>query len=341
MRIWRRLCTLLLVLGAAGTATAQRTSLKIATIAPDGSVWMEEARASGDELERRTDGRVRLRFYPGGTMGSDELVLRKMRIGQLHGGVVLAGALGSVDRDMELYNLPLLFRSDDEVDYVRSRMDGRLIAEIADDGLLAFGLVETGFVYLMSSKPTRSFEDLGGRKAWIPEGDPISKAIADAVGLSPVPLAISDVLTGLQTGLVDTVAAPPVGAVALQWFTKASYVTDLPISYVYGSIILSDSAFERLDEADQVIVREVLSDLSNRLDHRARDDNRDAREALAKQGVTFVSPTDAARVRWAEVAAEATRTLIERNDYDRGLLDQINRLLEELRARQGGAAGGT
>ena len=111
---------------------------------------------------------------------------------------------------------------------------------------MAFGLTETGFTYLMSAKPTRTFDDLKGRKAWMMQDDPVSLAIVEAAGLSPVPLPISDVLTGLQTGLIDTVAAPPVGAIALQWFTKAKYLTDLPITYVCGTTVVSAKAFNRM-----------------------------------------------------------------------------------------------
>ncbi len=317
-----------------GPLHAQRsTRLKIATIAPDGTFWMEEARRAGDEISRRTDGRVTVRLYPGGTMGSDDMVLRKMRIGQLQGGAVLAGSLARLDPDVELYNLPLLFRSYGEVDHVRSRMDHRLVGELVDDGLISFGLIETGFVYLMSSKSIRTFAELEGRKAWVPENDPISKAIVDALGLAPVPLAISDVLTGLQTGLVDTVAAPPVGAVALQWFTKAHYLTDLPITYVYGSFVLTERALRQIGDADRQVVREVLGGLAAELDRRTRTDTEQAREALRRQGVTFVTPTPETEARWEEVAAEATELLIQRQNYDRDLLAELRRLLDEYRAR--------
>jgi TRAP-type C4-dicarboxylate transport system substrate-binding protein len=325
--------TLLILM--AGVAHAQRpVRLKVATLAPEGTFWMEEARRASDEISRRTDGRVALRLYPGGTMGSDDMVLRKMRIGQLHGGAVLTGSLSRLDPDVELYNLPLLFRSYDEVDHVRRRMDHRLIGELVDDGLVSFGLIETGFVYLMSSKAIRTFAELEGRKAWVPENDPIGKAIVDALGLAPVPLSISDVLTGLQTGLVDTVAAPPVGAVALQWFTKTPFVTDLPITYVYGSFVLTERALEQIGDVDRVVVREVLVGLASELDRRTRTDNEQAREALQRQGVTFVTPTPETEARWEEVAAEATELLIERQDYDREILAELRRLLEEYRARQ-------
>ena len=133
------------------------------------------------------------RFYPGGTMGTDSAVLRKIRIGQLHGGVVLAGSLADIDPDMEIYSLPLLFRSNGEVDYVRERMDQILIDGLEAKGFVSFGLTETGFTYLMSAKPTRTFDDLKGRKAWMMQDDPVSLAIVEAAGLSPVPLPISDV----------------------------------------------------------------------------------------------------------------------------------------------------
>jgi len=267
-------------------------------------------------------------------MGSDQAILRKIRIGQLHGGVLLAGTLSAIDPNLELYNLPLLFRSHEEVDHLRARFDKILLARLADHGYLAFGLIETGFVYLMSAESTRSFADLKGRKTWVPEGDPIARSIANAAGLSAVPLAISDVLTGLQTGLIDTVAAPPVGAVALQWFTKAKYVTDLPATYVYGAILLGDRAFRGVSPEDQIVVREVLAEVSATLNRGSRQDNLRAREALVKQGVSFVSPTQEARVRWREVAAEATNELAKEQRYDPELLSELQEYLQRYRAEQ-------
>lgn len=325
---------------AATAATAQQVQLKVATLAPDGSKWMTAARRAADEISTRTGGRVAIRFYPGGTMGTDQAVLRKMRIGQLHGGAILIGCLTDVEPNVELYNLPLLFHNYAEVDAVRAVFDKRLLGMLADKGFEAFGFVETGFVYLMSTRAVGSFADLEGRKIWMPEGDGISQAIADAADLSPVPLAIADVLTGLQTGLIDTVGAPPVGAVALQWFTKATYVTDLPVTYVYGTLVIAEEAMERLTPADREVVREVLTGAMGELDRSAREDTDQARRALIQQGVTFIQPNEETRSRWSSVAAEATQTLVGRQHYDRALLGEIRKVLEEHRAGRGPAAGG-
>jgi TRAP-type C4-dicarboxylate transport system substrate-binding protein len=326
--------TFLIALLIAPTVGAQSVRLKIATMAPDGTLWMKEMQKAADEIEERTDGRVTFRFYPGGTMGTDTAVLRKIRIGQLHGGVILSGSLADIDPDFEIYSLPLLFRSYGEVDFVRKNMDQVLIDGLAEKGFVAFGLTETGFTYLLSAKPTRTFEDLKGRKTWMMQDDPVSLAIVEAAGLSPVPLPISDVLTGLQTGLIDTVAAPPVGAVALQWFTKAKYLTDLPITYVSGTMILSSKAFNMMRVEDQKTVAEVLGRANKTLDETSRSDNEEARRALAAQGVEFVNPTEETYEKWEEIAAAATKKLVAERNYDPASIAMIEGLVQSYRAQQ-------
>jgi TRAP-type C4-dicarboxylate transport system substrate-binding protein len=334
------LLTLFVTLGIASTVSAQSVRLKIATMAPDGTIWMKELQKAADKVEERTEGRVSFRFYPGGTMGTDSAVLRKIRIGQLHGGVVLAGSLADIDPDMEIYSLPLLFRSNGEVDFVRQRMDQFLIDGLKAKGFISFGLTETGFTYLMSTKPTRTFDELKGRKAWMMQDDPVSLAIVEAAGLSPVPLPISDVLTGLQTGLIDSVAAPAVGAIALQWFTKAKYLTDLPITYVCGTTVVSTKAFNRMSAADQKIVREVMGRANRELDAASRSDNAEARKALASQGVEFVDPTEETRAKWDEIAGAATRKLVAQRDYDPATVKMIEDLVADYRSqRPAGATG--
>jgi len=340
MRTLRFSFLLIVLLAASQWVAAQQVQLKIATIAPEGSAWVVEARKAAEEIAQRTSDRVKVRIYPGGSMGTDQAVLRKMRIGQLQGGAIIAGSLAVTVPSAELYNLPLLFHDHGEVDWVRQRFDQRLIDMLGEEGYVVFGFVETGFVYLMSSKPTRTFEDLAGRKTWLPEGDSVSRAISDAAGLSPVPLSISDVMTGLQTGLVDTVAAPPMGAVALQWFTRAKYVTNLPITYLYAAIIVSKKAFDRMSPEDQAVVSEVMGEAAATLDAGARADNSEARKALEAQGVVFIDPTEETRERWYQMAAEATRSLIEAQDYDPSLLADIQAALAEYRSQPGQGPSG-
>lgn len=334
MRLIRVTAVLLAVFTAFSAGAAQ---LKIATMAPDGSFWMTEVKRGADEIEHRTEGRVKLRIYPGGTMGDDQAVLRKMRIGQLHGGMVTGQSLASITSDLQLYGLPLFFRSYAEVDAVRAAMDDTMIKSLQNEGYRSFGLIEGGFAYILSNEPARSLDDFKGQKAWAPEGDDVADTIYEAAGLSPVPLPVSDVLTGLQTGLIDTVGGPPVAAVALQWFTRTKYLTDLPILYTYGSIIVSEKAINTIDPADRAIVQDVLESVSSNLDERTRHDNIEARDALVKQGMTIVTVPADEEDHWNQVAATATRRLEEKGRVPKALLQQARSHLETFRKDQDGS----
>ncbi|MGA7749236.1 MAG: TRAP transporter substrate-binding protein DctP, partial [Gallionella sp.] len=183
-------------------AHAQALNLKIATLAPDGTLWMQELRKGGEEIAQRTEGRVTIKFYPGGSMGSDRVVLRKIRAGQLQGGALTGGALAEIYPDVQIYNLPMLFHSYEELDYVRAHMDKEIAQGIEAHGFVTFGITDGGFAYLMSSSPLRLVDDLKNQKIWVPEGDDISRAMFETLGAPSLPLPLTDVLTGLQTGLI-------------------------------------------------------------------------------------------------------------------------------------------
>ncbi len=316
---------------------AEAAQFKIATIAPDGSFWMTEAKKAADEITARTYGRVTFRFYPGGTMGDDDAVLRKMRIGQLHGGVFLAGSFAHVVPDIRIYNLPLLFSTYDEVDAVRSTMDPMLIAELDENGYHAFGFIEGGFAYLYTKKNASTFSELEGSKAWLPENDPVGRVLVEEAAFSPVPLGLADVLTGLQTGLVDVVSGPPVAAVALQWFTKIKYAIEVPLIYTYGCMVLSDRAWSTLSGEDQKVVDEILGKMTETIDRRARQDNEGARRALEKQGVVTLIPAADTERQWQELAKRSSDRLVKELGLDRELLARIR---AEIAAVDAGSPAG-
>jgi TRAP-type C4-dicarboxylate transport system substrate-binding protein len=326
-----RIITLLLFLTLALPVSARNITFKIATAAPDGTTWMQEMRAAAKTIEQRTAGRVEFRFYPGGVMGSDKSVLRKIRIGQLHGGLITGGGLASVYSDANVYNLPFLFRNYDEVDYVRQRMDPMLIAGLKKKGYISFGFSEGGFAYMMANKPLHGIKDLEGLKVWIPEGDEISQAAFEAAGISPIPLPLADVLTGLQTGLIDTVAASPVGAIALQWHTQVSYLTDAPLMYLYGGMMVKRKAFEKLSAADQKITMEEMSKAFKRLNDQSRTDDAKAREALKAVGIKFVQPNHEEQKHWLVLGDAARDKMFQIGHLSHKTYDQLQSYLTAFR----------
>ena len=308
-------------------AFAAGATLKIAALSPEGSVWMNLLREGGERIAAATDGRVAFKFYPGGVMGDDKAVLRKMRVGQLHGAVMTAGALAQAYPDIALYNLPMLFRSGAEADYVRERLDGRLMAGLEERGFVAFGLAEVGFAYAMSQNPVTSVADAGRQKVWTPDNDPASARALQAFGVTPIPLPIVDVLGGLQTGLIDCVAAPPVGAIALQWHTRVTHVLDLPLLYIYGLLAIDKSRFDGLSAADQEVVRRVMGEMVAQVNARSRRDHEQASTALANQGLTWLSASTEEAAEWREQAHQASLRLVDEgyvsSDLHAALLEQL------------------
>jgi TRAP-type transport system periplasmic protein len=316
---------------AAAAATANAVDIKIATVAPDGSRWMQQMRAGAEEVNTRTSGRVTLKFYPGGVMGNDAQVLRKVRIGQLQGGAFTAGGLAERYSGLNLYGIPLLFNSLDEIDAVRAQLDPELAAGLDRAGFVTFGFIEGGFANLLSNEPIRSVDDMRRKKVWVPEGDAISFLAMETMGLSPSVLPVTDVLTGLQTGLIEITFASPVAALVLQWHTKVKYITDLPISYSMGVFAIEKGAYSALSAEDQRVVREVMGRYIQQLDREAREDNRKAAEVLAQSGLQTVTVNDADVAGWRKTIESIHPQLRARPDIDAALFDRLLAVLAEYR----------
>lgn len=316
------------------TLPTHAATLKIATLLPDGTSWMNMLRSGAEELEQRTEGRVKLRFYPGGVMGNDNSVLRKIRVGQLHGGALTAGGLAAIYPDIQIYSLPFLFRSLDEVDYVRKRMDPKLVAGLKKAGFISYGFSEGGFAYLMSQLPLDNVDQLLQRKIWSPEGDQISLSAFRSIGVSPVPLPLTDVLTGLQTGLIDTVGSSPSGAIALQWHTRIKHVADIPLIYLYGTLVIRDKALNKISSSDRQILREIMEERFRQINQQTRIDNQAALKALEKQGIRFFRPEEGERASWQHLIDKVEANLKREHQLDPTLFQQIQQLLADFRKGQ-------
>jgi TRAP-type transport system periplasmic protein len=332
---WRA-CAVVVLAAIALAPAAGAAELKIATIAPEGSSWMREMRKAADDVKARTEARVTLKFYGGGVMGNDKKVLRKIRVGQLDGSTFTPSALAEIYPDLSIYGLPLLFESLEEVDAVRARMDGRMRAGLEDAGFVSFGFAEGGFAKLMSNVPVRGLDDLRGRKVWVPEGDRISYSAMQALGLAPVTLPLTDVLTGLQTGLIDIVATSAVGALVLQWHTKVKYVTDFPVAYIVATLAIAKPAFDELAPADRAVVREVMEGVYARIDRENRVENEKAEAALAGAGIESTHP-DPGQVReWRRIVAESNHKEGRAGAFDVSVLGEIEAQLQTLRTAAAG-----
>lgn len=306
-------------------------TLKIATVVPNGSSWMNEMRAAAKEVKQKTDGRVKIKYYPGGVMGSDKTVLRKMRSGQLHGGAISAGALAHIYNGVQLYSLPFTFDNLEEVHHIRKTFDPIIAQGLADNGFQLLGLSEGGFAYLMSNKAITTAEDMKGQKVWVPEGDLIGNEIFKVAGINPIASPISNVYTGLQTGLLDTITINPSGAIALQWHTKVSHLSDEPLLLIMGMLVVDQKAFKKISADDQIIVEAAVAASFKRLDTLNAEGNIGARAALQKNGITFNKPSG---TELREIADKALENLKAMNAYPAETYEDLLQALKEYRQGQ-------
>ena len=320
----------LLMISLCYVQSASAKVIKIATLSPDGTAWMTAMRSGAEEIKKQTQGRVVIKFYPGGVMGNDKNVLRKIRIGQLHGGAVTTGSLTSVYPDMDIYGLPYLFENQKQVDGVRAKLDKELLDGLEKKGFVGFGLAGGGFTYMMSDGIVKTVDDAKAKKIWIPSDSDVGIAVFDSAGISPVPLPLSDVLTGLQTGLVDTIFASPIGAIALQWHSKIKYIVDVPLTYLSALLVIQKKTFSKLKSSDQDIVRKVMSDVFAAINKKNQEDNISARNALINNGIEFIKLSEADMSVWLDVGKKAMRKLELKNNYSKVLYDRLQKTVKEI-----------
>jgi TRAP-type C4-dicarboxylate transport system substrate-binding protein len=313
------------------SSQAMAATIKIATVVPNGSSWMNEMKTAAKEVKQQTDGRVKIKFYPGGVMGSDKTVLRKMRSGQLHGGAISAGALAHIYNGVQLYSLPFTFNNLAEVRHVRKTFDSIIAEGLANNGFQLLGLSEGGFAYLMSNKALTKAADIRGQKVWVPEGDLIGNEIFSEAGINPIASPISNVYTGLQTGLLDTVTINPSGAIALQWHTKVQHLSDEPLLLIMGMLVVDQKAFKKINANDQVIVKQVVAAAFKRLDFINEKSDVSASAALQKNGIQFDKPAGS---EWRKIARRALVNLEKLDAYPADTYRQIQATLEEYRNSQ-------
>lgn len=291
------LAGLVLLLPAAGHSA---TVVKLATLVPDGSIWDRALHTMGSEWRRDSAGRVSLRIYPGGVAGDDADVVRKMRIGQLHAGALTVTGLAEISPAFKVFAVPLFFDSYEELFHVAERLEPLLIEELADRGFVFLGWGHAGWVHFFSKKPIESVDDLRSQKIFSWAGDDEMVRWWKENGFQPVALAATDIMTGLQSGMIDALATTPLAALGLQWFRQTPYMHGLGLGPFIGATVMTERAWSKIPEADRTAIRAAARRVEERLETEIPEQDDKAVAEMRSRGLEVTG--DDADGRWRQLA---------------------------------------
>jgi TRAP-type transport system periplasmic protein len=310
---------------------AETFLIKFATLAPEGSAWINQMREVDQTIRQKSGGRAGFRIYAGGVAGDELDVLRKIRIGQIHGAAFTGVGFGQILPMVRVLDLPFLFRNDGEVDLVHQQMERYFTQQFREKGFELAAWAEVGNVHLFSKSPIRKLSDLQRLRVWTWSGDPIARETFSAMGTNPIPLAVTDVTTALNTGMIDTVYASLLGAMALQWDLYVKTMTSLPLAHSTGAILLARSFTEKMPPDLLALLKEESHRSMAELTTRLRQQTGEIIGLLEKRGIQILPVPDEADLQAFYRVHEQVALALQGKVYPKEVLDRVYSILKRAR----------
>jgi TRAP-type C4-dicarboxylate transport system substrate-binding protein len=267
-------------------------TIKMGSLSPEGSSYMIISGKMKDEFEKITGGKVKIVWYGGGVMGDEPEMVRKIKMGQLNGGGFTGYGLGIIEKSIRILELPGLFEDYDEFYYVWEKMQDDFKMRFRERGFELLAYFPIGKVYVFSNKPISKLDDFSGVKLWVWSGDPLAAETSQVLkGYAQlINLSIADVLTGLQTGMVNAFYNLPYGALALQWSKHVKYMLDFPVNIASGGVVISTKTLDKLSPEHKKALYDLSEKYFKTLSRSLIEENNKAVEEFKKQGIKFISP---------------------------------------------------
>ncbi len=325
---------LLLVVSFRAAAHAGPTVIKMATLAPEGSSWHRVLLEMGEDWKKVTGGAVVLRIYPGGVVGDEDAMLRKMRLWRLPSASLAGMGLSFLARSFYGLHVPMMYASEEEFDYVRDRLSPMLEKRLEEKGFIVLNWGDAGWVYFFAREPFTRPEEVKAMKLYIGAGDvPLTQLYKEA-GFRPVPISIVDILPSLQTGLIDAFNAVPMAALAFQWFALAPNMADLKWAPLTGATIIDKRAWERIPKEARPKILEVSRNASESLRREIRNLNEEAVNAMVKNGLVINHVSPSAEAEWRKIV-EDIYPQIRGKIIPADVFDEVRKFRDEFRSSAG------
>ncbi len=306
-----------------------KVTIKMATLAPKGSSQMGLLEELKNKIYEETNNEVNFKIYPGGIQGDEKDVLTKIKLGQLQGGAFTSNGMGRIAPELRVTDIPFLFKNYGEVTYVRAKLKNKMEKFLLDKGFVVVAWSDIGFVHTFSKEPIGK-DNIKDLKVWVWGDDVLSNTVWQSIGVTPIALSITDVLTSLSTRLIDTAPCTPFGAVAFRWYKKFNYISEIPSTNPSSAIIVSKKIWEKITPESRIKITKIADGYQNKMLSATRKANADCLQILKKSGIKVVPVTDEGIQFVTDMQIKAREALVGKI-YSRELLNETLGYLDEYR----------
>ncbi|MCC6811499.1 MAG: TRAP transporter substrate-binding protein DctP [Deltaproteobacteria bacterium] len=299
--------------------------IKLGTVAPEGSPWQQLLRELNEDWSRRTSGRVTLRVYPGGVLGDETDLVKKLRIGQIHAVALSGSGMEHLEPAVTCLQLPLMFDTYEELDRARDLIAPEIERRLREKGFVVLNWSDAGWVRFFTKRPAFTPQDIQTMKLFTSAADEVTLKNYRAAGFKVVPLATTDMQTALSTGMIDAFDVPPLLALLNQWFPSAPHMLDINWAPVVGATIVTQKIWDKLAPEERDALAASARQLGVSYRARIRQLSEEAVGAMKQRGLTVNHADDRMRGLW-RAQAEVAWSRLRDTTCPAPLFDQIKAL---------------
>lgn len=324
--------TFSVLITAIDVSAQTQVKIRLATLAPRNTTFHKEIANMGEKWKKISNNKVSFTFYTDGQMGSESDMVRRMRANQIQAAMLTVGGLQSIVEDVgALQNMPLVFRDFEELDYISSKIEPELEKKFEEKGYVVLFWADAGWVRFFSKKPILSPIDTKDLKLFVTAGDTATLDIVKSFGIKGIPLSLTDILTGLQTGLIDAVPTIPLYALTGQFDGTAKHMTDLNYAPLVGATIIKKSVWDKFTPEQQIEFKKAAIEAGNIIREKSREEADEAVTAMVKRGLQVHKLTSEQYKKWESFMSENVYPVIRGKIVPASKFDQVIELLEEYR----------
>ena len=305
---------------SARVPSAQTTTVKLASVVPEISIWANSLRQMSTEVSQQTGGRVTLTVFLGGSQGDESTVLRKMRLDALQAAALTGVGLGSIDSAFNVFDVPFFFESYDELNAVTAALTPTLSKRLEAKGYVLVNWGNGGWTQIFTKKPVKTVDELKKSKLWTSAGNDRMVQWFKSNGFEPRAMAMTDIMTGLTTGMVEAVPTTPIAALGYQWYKQTPNMLDIGLAPVVGATVVTKKSWNAISPADRTKILALAAGVQMRLEADVPKTEAAAIAEMQRRGLTV---TKASGPEWRKevdgLAATMRGEMVPKDMFDLAL----------------------